>query len=231
MLNSKSTLYGLGQSLFQLKYLKFLGGLYFSSHFLIACTTTPTEKKPLNSPQVLIQTPSPAHLHRSKHLSYGLQKTFSVPAKTADRLSPLIIQSADQHGISPLLLAAVIKQESSYRSHVVSSAGAVGLTQVMPQYWRNKCSGNLYNESINIKCGTLILSSYNKMAGDWSKALAYYNVGPYGYRSNIRMRQQGMKYAKSVQQHHQSLINTLNINSLQSPQVSPVKFVPAPAIR
>ena len=198
--------------------------IVLSSYLLNACTTTSTSRPPpihTNSSPPSVTT---TQFTRIKHLSAGLQKAFSVPMHTANRLSPIIIQSADRHGISPFLIAAMIQQESSYRSSVVSSAGAVGLTQVMPQYWQNKCNGDLYNEHINIQCGSFILSKYNEQAGNWSKALAYYNVGPYGYQSNSRMRQQGLKYAKSVEQHHKNLINALNakpavVNEIQNPQI------------
>ncbi|TCM65040.1 transglycosylase-like protein with SLT domain [Acinetobacter calcoaceticus] len=142
---------------------------------------------------------------RSSKLSNGIQKAYSVPKATADRVSPMIIQSADQQGVHPVLLAAMIHQESSYRSHVVSSAGAVGLTQVMPRYWQQKCPGDLFDERTNINCGSYILASYNQSAGSWKKALAYYNVGPTNYNTSWKMKRQGHKYANQVNQHEKDL--------------------------
>ena len=43
--------------------------------------------------------------------------------------------------MSPLLLAAVIRQESSYNSNARSPTGAVGLTQIIPSYWQQTCAG------------------------------------------------------------------------------------------
>lgn len=146
---------------------------------------------------------------RSHKLSNGIQKAYSVPKTTADRVSPMIIQSADQQGVAPLMLAAMIRQESSYRSNVVSPAGAVGLTQVMPRYWQQKCPGNLYDEWTNISCGTYILASYNQSAGSWKKALAYYNVGPTGYNNSWKMKRQGKHYARQVKQHQKNLKSAL----------------------
>ena len=71
---------------------------------------------------------------RSAKLAQGIQKAYSVDSNTANRVAPLIIQSATQNDVDPLLMAAVIRQESSYRNYVVSSDGAVGLTQVIPRY-------------------------------------------------------------------------------------------------
>ena len=146
---------------------------------------------------------------RSAKLAQGIQKAYSVDSNTANRVAPLIIQSAAQNDVDPLLMAAVIRQESSYRNYVVSSAGAVGLTQVIPRYWQQTCPGDLFQENININCGSFILAKYNQSAGNWKKALAYYNVGPTGYNTNRKMKKQGKRYAKQVKQHEKNLKSKL----------------------
>lgn len=146
---------------------------------------------------------------RAGKLSAGIQRAYSVSPDTANRVSPMIVQSADQYNIDPLLLAATIRQESSYRSNVTSSAGAVGLTQIMPRYWQQSCPGDLFDESTNIRCGSMVLSKYHQSAGSWKKTLAYYNVGPTNYETNRQMRKQGKKYAKQVKQHENQLKSAL----------------------
>jgi soluble lytic murein transglycosylase-like protein len=146
---------------------------------------------------------------RSAKLSKGIQSAYSVNANTANRVAPMIIQSSDRYGLPPLKMAALIRQESSYRSTVVSPAGAVGLTQVMPRYWQQKCPGDLFNEAININCGAYILSSYEKSAGSLKKGLAYYNVGPGNYNKSWKMRHQGKKYARQVKAHERALKSAL----------------------
>ena len=146
---------------------------------------------------------------RSAKLAQGIQKAYSVDSNTANRVAPLIIQSATQNDVDPLLMAAVIRQESSYRNYVVSSAGAVGLTQVIPRYWQQTCPGDLFQENININCGSFILAKYNQSAGNWKNALAYYNVGPTGYNTNRKMKKQGKRYAKQVKQHEKNLKSKL----------------------
>ena len=146
---------------------------------------------------------------RAGKLSTGIQKAYSVSPDVANRVSPMIVQSAEQFDVDPLLIAATIRQESSYRSNAVSPSGAVGLTQVMPRYWQQSCPGDLYNEYTNIRCGTMILSKYNQSAGSWKKALAYYNVGPNNYESSWKMRRQGKKYAKQVKKHQKQLKSAL----------------------
>lgn len=142
---------------------------------------------------------------RSNKLSSGLQKAYSVSPTTADRLSPLIIQNADRYNVPPLLLAAVIRQESSYNSSATSPTGAIGLTQVIPSYWQQSCQGNLYDESVNIQCGAYILNHYYQSADSWFKATAYYNVGPTGYEKSFWTRHKAKKYARSVERHKKAL--------------------------
>ena len=146
---------------------------------------------------------------RAAKLSVGIQKAYRVDANTAQRVSPMIIQSAEQYAVDPILMAALIRQESSYRNYVVSHAGAVGLTQVIPRYWQQNCPGDLFQENININCGSYILARYNQSAGSWKKALAYYNVGPAGYNNQRKMRKQGKRYAKQVKQHQKTLKQAL----------------------
>lgn len=146
---------------------------------------------------------------RSAKLSKGIQTAYAVPATTATRVSPLIIQNAEKHSLDPLLVAAVIRQESTYRSHVASHAGAVGLMQIMPRYWQATCGDDLYNEAVNISCGSYILSRYHESSGSLEKALGYYNVGPTAYEKNRKMRKQGKRYAQQVKQHKKDLKNAI----------------------
>ncbi|WP_228258906.1 lytic transglycosylase domain-containing protein [Acinetobacter ihumii] len=142
---------------------------------------------------------------RSNKLSNGLQKAYAVPSVTANRLSPMIIQSADRYEVPPLLIAATIRQESNYNTYARSSGGAVGLAQIIPSYWRQSCPGNLADEYTNIQCSAYILGHYNEMAGSWFKASAYYNVGPAGYRSSFWTRHKAKKYARSVKRFEKAL--------------------------
>lgn len=146
---------------------------------------------------------------RSIKLSNGIQNAYAVESNTANRVAPIIIQAAEKYDLNPLMLAAMIQQESSYRNYVISPAGAIGLTQVMPNYWQQICPGDLFEEAANINCGSFILAKYNQSAGSWKKALAYYNVGPTGYKSSWKMKRQGKKYAKQVKQHEEKLKKVL----------------------
>lgn len=147
--------------------------------------------------------------NRSNQLSSGLQNAYSVSPSTANRLSPMIIQSAERYDVSPTLLAALIRQESNYNSAARSPTGAIGLTQIISSHWSQACPGNLYDENVNINCGAHVLSTYYRSAGSWSKAVAYYNVGPTGYQRSFWTRHKGKKYARSVKRHEKTLKKAL----------------------
>lgn len=136
---------------------------------------------------------------RAANLALGIQRAYSVEAGKAARLSPMIIQSAMRYQLQPELLAALIQQESSYRSQAVSPTGALGLTQVQPRYWQQHCPGSLLDERTNIDCGAMILAQYRQRTQQHQiKSLAYYNVGPSGYEQNHQYRKAGKRYAKAV---------------------------------
>jgi soluble lytic murein transglycosylase-like protein len=76
------------------------------------------------------------------------------------------------------LVLAVIEVESGFNRWAVSSAGAVGLMQVMP-FWPNKLGMSkpeLVRTPQNIRMGCTILKYYlDREKGDYTKALARYN--------------------------------------------------------
>jgi soluble lytic murein transglycosylase-like protein len=80
--------------------------------------------------------------------------------------------------LPPGLVMAVIEVESRFDRWAVSSAGAVGLMQVMP-FWPRKLgmtNDQLVRIPQNIRMGCTILKYYlDREKGDYTKALARYN--------------------------------------------------------
>ncbi|PWN06312.1 transglycosylase SLT domain-containing protein [Rhodohalobacter mucosus] len=96
--------------------------------------------------------------------------------------SGLVQSAADSIGIDPLLLTAVIAQESSFNPGSKSFAGAVGLMQILPRYSENDYP-TLYDPETNIREGAAILKShlnhyaYLDSLDQVKFALATYNAG------------------------------------------------------
>jgi len=102
--------------------------------------------------------------------------------------TPALASEARAAGIDPYLAAAVGLQESGWNPFAVSSVGARGLLQVMPEVGaelarRLRLSGykadDLFDPAINVKLGCRHLADYvRRFDGSEAKALAAFNGGP-----------------------------------------------------
>ena len=95
-------------------------------------------------------------------------------------------QSADTFDVPLALIMAVIRTESDFRPDAVSSAGACGLMQLMPEtfsFLQEDAMGEIlpdsaiFDPAVNIRYGTYYLSYLYKRFGSWKTALAAYNAG------------------------------------------------------
>ena len=100
----------------------------------------------------------------------------------------IIKKQADQNNLDPLLVAAIIRQESAYDPEAVSSANAKGLMQIIPKTGRRVASkiglknfktSQLHDPDINILLGTTYLAELlDEYDGNLYRSLAAYNAGP-----------------------------------------------------
>jgi soluble lytic murein transglycosylase len=100
----------------------------------------------------------------------------------------LIVKYARPHGISPYFIAALVRQESMFNPSATSSAGAMGLMQVMPSTGRRVArtlgirrfrTRMLYTPETNIRIGSRFLADQIKTWGGRADfVLAAYNAGP-----------------------------------------------------
>ncbi|MEM7582577.1 MAG: lytic transglycosylase domain-containing protein [Acidobacteriota bacterium] len=95
----------------------------------------------------------------------------------------LIREAAERHGVDGLLVAAIIKAESSFDPCAISTRGAVGLMQVMPATAGGLDLDQLTEPERNIDLGTQYIRYLLKLyEGNLELALAGYNAGP----TNVR---------------------------------------------
>lgn len=107
--------------------------------------------------------------------SGGRSGSNSVRAEIDDAVAT----SSKKHGVPAALIRAVIKQESSGNPNAVSSRGAQGLMQLMPNTARELGVTNAFNIRQNIDGGTKYLAMLIKRYhGDLALALAANNAGP-----------------------------------------------------
>jgi soluble lytic murein transglycosylase len=99
-----------------------------------------------------------------------------------------VLSAAKLTGLSPQLIYGVMRQESLYRRDAMSSAGARGLLQMLPETARRTASkwnrprpaaDDLFNPVVNVPLGAANLRTLvDRFGGQTLVALAGYNAGP-----------------------------------------------------
>ena len=98
-------------------------------------------------------------------------------------LEEVIDPAASKYGVAPELVAAVIWAESSGDPKAVSSRGARGLMQLMPETAKELGVTRIEDPRENVEGGTKYLKQMlDAHEGDLRLALAAYNAGPEAVR-------------------------------------------------
>jgi soluble lytic murein transglycosylase-like protein len=132
------------------------------------------------------------------------------------QLSNAIYEEAMEAGIDPLLVAAIVARESSFRDRAVSHAGAVGLMQLRPFVARELARKNdlewegretLQRPELNVKLGACYYRELiQRFEGDSLLALAAYHRGPTRLRRQLdRGTFDGSRYALRVLELYRTL--------------------------
>jgi soluble lytic murein transglycosylase len=100
----------------------------------------------------------------------------------------LVLPESRERGLDPFLVAGLIRRESAFNPAVVSSAGAIGLMQIMPQTGRGLAQGAglrgyepeiLKQPEVNVHLGTRYFESLmERFDGSLPLVLSAYNAGP-----------------------------------------------------
>jgi len=88
-----------------------------------------------------------------------------------------IIIVSKEEKISPFILSALIFHESRFSPHAKSTAGACGLTQVLPKYVPATCKQLQSDTGLSLQTGATILSMWLQKKKTYKVALQCYNSG------------------------------------------------------
>jgi len=99
--------------------------------------------------------------------------------QTRRELLETIYYESKRAGLDPALMLGLIQVESGFRKFAISTAGARGLTQVMP-FWAGLIGDGdakkLFNMQVNIRFGCVVFRHYlDEEHGDYFRALGRYN--------------------------------------------------------
>lgn len=149
--------------------------LIFASSLLIGQIINSPGPKPL---KIVVRAETPTSIHQEIRRA-ALQKEYDRAARISRYIyrahgctgsfAELTARNAVDHKLPVRLVTAVVIVESTCRTGVISSEGAVGLMQVVPGKWHISRSA-LKNPEFNLRKGTEILSGL---------------VHPYGIREGL----------------------------------------------
>lgn len=127
----------------------------------------------------------------------AVSPAVKIKIKTLEEISDNL---SLEEGIHPKFIRSIITVESSWKSNARSSAGALGLMQVMPANTRF-CGikpEELYDPTKNIRCGIKIIKDNLKRLNSRILAIRAYNASPKCLQGSCRNVE---KYVSKVLGH------------------------------
>ena|SRR5215472_7956904 len=102
---------------------------------------------------------------------------FAAPVDT----HALIRGAAKKHGVPAAFVKSIVAAESNFNCDAISSKGAIGLMQLMPETAREYGADPSIPEQ-NVDAGTHylrdLMDKYHRFGNPWPRVIAAYNAGP-----------------------------------------------------
>ncbi len=119
-----------------------------------------------------------AYLEWLGEMSERMKKRMPDYQSRREMLETIYYESK-RAGLDPALMLGLIQVESGFRKYAISTAGARGLTQVMP-FWAGLIGDGdakkLFNLQVNVRYGCVVFRHYlDTEQGDYFRALGRYN--------------------------------------------------------
>ena len=140
-----------------------------------------------------------------------VKKTDSVRAASKSssstgttKLENIFKRASEKYGVSYDFLVAVAKAESDFNPKCVSSAGAMGIMQLMPDEVKDMNVSDPYDAEQNIMAATRLLRAHlKKFDGDYTLAAAAYNAGSGAVKKygGVPPYKETQNYVKKINQY------------------------------
>jgi len=158
---------------------------------------------PSNVASIVDGPPVPGSFNAWMHHTVAASPQSS-PSAPPPLYAPYVQAAAGKYGVDPLLIHAIITQESGYQPQVVSAAGAQGMMQLMPATSAALGVSDPFDPAQNIDGGTRYLRGLYDRLGDWRLAVAAYNAGP-----EAVMKCHGVPPYRETQQYVANVFHTV----------------------
>ncbi|GIW22760.1 MAG: hypothetical protein KatS3mg068_1767 [Candidatus Sericytochromatia bacterium] len=168
----------------------------------------------INLPNIYIDTKnsnvnkdtSYKYLSNDSYYKFIKNNSYKLEDEKINKYIAYIDKYSKEYNIDPRIILALIAKESNFRESVVSSAGAIGLGQLMPLTAKDM-GVDPYNPEENIKGTIKYLSWLLKINnGDLFKSLASYNIGPNAVNKADKIPTSVEKYANDILKNRETIV-------------------------
>jgi soluble lytic murein transglycosylase-like protein len=178
------------------------------------------------SPATTAESSAPAEAVTAQELSLKGRVAALLVERAPDmrpidraRVAGAIDTAQRNHRVDPVLLLAVIRQESHFRPDAHGPGGSIGLMQIRPFVGADVARRHnipwagpktLLDPAANVQIGACYLGEMLELFHDPALAIAAYNMGPTRVRRLVdRGREPKPAYLASVLKHFQALSSEL----------------------
>jgi soluble lytic murein transglycosylase-like protein len=150
-----------------------------TQHFTNVPNDSRFHAMPLEHARVISRLPFTARPDSFGASSYAFARADRIWSGSTVDLERMIDETAQHYGVETALVHAVVRAESDFDHLAISSSGAQGLMQLMPETALEVGVRNAFQPRENLEGGVYYLRQLiDRFGGNLQLAIAGYNAGP-----------------------------------------------------